>query len=170
MAVKCKIKMGDKVAPADGSVVGLPGKETGTCPECGTPGVMLSVVGGYVRAHTVAVVEIAENNPQPATLTEKPAKKVGKGLSESQVDPTDTGVRTGDPRTAERRRKAEVESVTGTGTVKVPRQIEGKGLTKAGKPRMTTRMTEVPATEEHVRECLAYWQNKRIRVDEHGQT
>ena len=168
MAEDCKINMMSKVLPLAGSVTGLEGKETGTCPECLTPGVMLSVVGGYVRKHVIASVAVPENNPQAPTLAPGKGKKVGKGLSESQTSMTDTGVRVGDPRMAERRRVAEVESVTGTGTVKVPRKVEGKGTLKSGAPRMVTKLVEVEATEAHVREALTYWQGKRIKLNEDG--
>lgn len=159
--MKCKIKMKDRILPAEGSVSG----DTGTCPECSTPGVMLSVVGGYVRAHTVAAEAIPENNPQPGTLVESPVK-YGKGLKEPVMDLTDTGLRTGDPRAAAQRRAVEIESATGTGTVKVPRKFEGKGTTKSGKPRMTTKLVDVPATEEHVREALKYWKARHPRTPE----
>ena len=41
----------------------------------------------------------------------------------------------------------------------------GEGVTKRGKPRMVTRMTDVEATEEHVREALAYWKGRKPRTD-----
>lgn len=167
MGVKCKINMSAKVLPQDGSVVGREGEETGTCPECMTPGVMLSVVGGFVRAHEVASVAVPQNNPSPPRFEPK-GKKVGKGLSEPQTSLTDTGVRTGDPRSAERRRLAEVETVTGTGMVKVPRKVDSGKTLKSGAPRMVTKLVEVPATEEHVREALAYWQGKRVKVGKDG--
>lgn len=155
--MKCKIKMGDKVLPVPGSVKG----ETGTCPECETPGVMLSVVGGFIRAHVVSPVETPENNPQPATLVEPPVK-YGKGLTEPVVDLTDTGVRIGDPRAAELRRTAMIEGAAGIGVVQVPRKVPGKGVLKSGAPRMTTRMFDAPATEENVRAALDYWRNRRV--------
>lgn len=165
MAVKCKITMGDRVAPVAGSVVGVSGKETGTCPECLTPGVMLSIVGGFVRAHVVADREVPENNPQAPTLVVKSGKKVGTGLSEPMVELTDTGVRVGDPRLAEQRRLVEIEGANGTGMVKVPRKVPGTGVTKSGAPRMTTKLVEVEATEAHVREALEYWKGRTPRTD-----
>lgn len=175
----CAVTMGSKVVPADGSVAGVEGKQTGTCPVCETPGVQLAVAGGYVRAHIVSAEAIPVNNPQPATLlrdgvrrdktTGRVLKVVAGGLKEPQTDVSDTGVRTGDPRAAELRRRVEVESVAGTGTVQVPRKVksEGKPL-KSGAPRMVTKMVDVPATEEHVREALAYWQAKTVRYDKDG--
>lgn len=165
---KCKIKMGDKVRPVEGSVSGPERDRTGTCPECETPGVALSIVGGYVRAHTVSSTVLPENNPQAASVVpEKRAhkhagRKVGKGLSEPVVDLTDTGVRTGDPRAAEQRRTAEINGAAGIGTVKVPRKVPGKGKLKSGAPRMTTKLIEVEATEAHVREARDYWLGRRI--------
>lgn len=161
MGAKCKINMVSKVLPVEGSVSGLEGKETGACPECGTPGVMLSVVGGFVRAHEVAAVPVPQNNPTPP-LFEVKGKKVGKGLSEAQTGLTDTGVRVGDPRAAEKRRAADLAGATGTGTVKVPRKVDTGKKLKSGAPRMATRMTEVEATEAHVREALEYWRTRRI--------
>lgn len=158
MALKCKIRMGDKVAPVDGSVKGVPGKETGTCPECETPGVMLSVVGGFVRAHVIATTEIAANNPQAGTVADKPVKKAGKALTEPVVELTDTGVRVGDPRAAEGRRLIELESAAGRGTVKVPRRGE--------KGRM--KLVDVTASEENVRASLEYWRTLKLRVPKSG--
>lgn len=170
MALKCKINMTDKIVPVDGSVKGPEGKTTGTCPDCGTPGVMLSVVGGFVRAHTVADSEIPANNPQAPTLV-PPARshphgsdKVSTGLSEPQVELTDTGVREGDPRAAERRRVVDLHAAQGTGTVQVPRKVEGKGRTKSGAPRMTTKMIDVDATQDTVREALEYWKGRTPRT------
>lgn len=163
--MKCKIKMTDKLLPVDGSVRGPEGKETGTCPECLTPGVMLSIVGGFVRAHTVASEELPENNPQPATLAAGKGKKVGTGLSEPLVTLVDTGVRSGDPRAAETRRHAFIEGAAGIGVVQVPRRVPSGGVTKTGKPRMTSKMTDVPATEEHVREALEFWRKRNVTSD-----
>lgn len=162
MAVKCKIKMGDKVLPVDGTVVqASSGGGTGTCPECDTPGVLLSIVGGFVRAHVIAEREIPENNPQPPTLVVK-GKKIGKGLSEPITDLTDTGVRIGDPRAAEQRRVAQVEGAAGIGTVQVSRRVPTGDKLKSGAPKMTRKMITVPGTEENVREALDYWRNRKI--------
>jgi hypothetical protein len=109
----------------------------------------------------VADAEIPENNPQPATLVIK-GKKTGKGLSEPMVAFTDTGVRMGDPRTAEKRRAADLQGATRNGTVKVPRKVDSGTKLKSGAPRMTTKMVDVPVTEEHVREARAYWLKRRI--------
>lgn len=155
---KCKIKMGDKVLPVEGSIKGTGVDVTGTCPECKTPGVVLSVVGGYIRAHVIADREIPENNPQAPTLIEPPVK-YGKGLSESQTELTDTGVRIGDPRGALQRRTVEIHGINGTGTVQVPREHKGED----GKKRK--KLTDVPATEENVREALAYWHKRKPRSD-----
>lgn len=170
MAVKCKINMTHKILPVDGSVKGPDGKTTGTCPDCETPGVMLSIVGGYIRAHEVAASEIPANNPQAPTLV-PPARshphgsdKVSTGLSEPQVELTDTGVREGDPRAAERRRVVDLHAAQGTGTVQVPRKVEGKGRTKSGAPRMTTKLVDVDATPETVREALDYWKGRTPRT------
>ena len=171
MSVECKIKMTDKLSPVEGSVKGLPGKETGTCPECATPGVMLSVVGGFIRKHVKAAVPVPENNPQPANPAverrEHPhaGRKVSTGLSEPITDLVDTGVRMGDPRQAEQRRVASIEGAAGIGVVKVPRKVAGKTLTKSGRPRMVSKMTEVPATEAHVREALDYWRGRKLTSD-----
>jgi len=170
MAVKCKINMTHKILPVDESVKGPDGKTTGTCPDCATPGVMLSIVGGYVRAHEIAAGEIPANNPQAPTLASKArshphgSDKVSTGLSEPQVDLTDTGVREGDPRAAERRRVVDLHAAQGTGTVQVPRKVEGKGRTKSGAPRMTTKLIDVDATPETVREALAYWKGRTPRT------
>lgn len=168
MSVKCKIKMTDKVLPVEGSATGPERDRTGTCPECQTPGVMLSIVGEYVRAHTVSASPLPENNPKAGvpikeTREHKHAgSKVSTGLSEPVTDLTDTGARTGDPRAAEQRRTAEIEGAAGIGVVQVPRKVPGKGKLKSGAPRMTTKLTDVPATEGHVREALEYWRGRRI--------
>lgn len=161
--MKCKVKMTDRVRPVPGSVKGVTDTctGTGTCPSCETPGVVLSIVGGFIRAHVVSATETPENNPQPATLVEPPVT-YGKGLSEPVTGLTDTGVRIGDPRAAELRRVAEIEGAAGIGVVQVPRKVPGKGKLKSGAPRMTTKMLDVPATEEHVREALDYWRNRRL--------
>jgi len=164
--MKCIVKMTDKLLPVGGSADRK--NETGQCPTCMTPGVLLSIVGGFVRAHTVSTVALPENNPQPATLLpEKRAHKhagtkVTTGLSEPQTGLTDTGVRTGDPRSAEQRRTDEIYGAAGIGTVKVPRKAESGGKLKSGAPRMTTKLVDVPATEEHVREALDYWRDRKI--------
>lgn len=176
MALKCTITMTDKVVPVEGSVKGPEGKTTGTCPRCDTPGVMLSIVGGYVRAHVIAAVEIAANNPQAPTLVSKARShphgsrsgKVSTGLSEPLVDLTDTGVRTGDPRAAETRRRVELEGAAGTGTVQLPRKVEGPASAKTGKKRMVTKMVDVEATEDNVRAALEYWRTKVIRAPKEG--
>lgn len=141
------------VLPVEGSVDRK--GETGTCPECLTPGVLLSVVGGFVRKHKVSSVAIPENNPQPATLVEAPTRKSGKSLSEAQVDVVDTGSQDGDPRDGMQRRVAEVDGAYQRGTVKVPRKGD-KGRTK---------LTDVPANEANVREALAYWRSRKPRTD-----
>lgn len=174
MAVKCKINMTHKILPEAGSVKGPEGKTTGTCPDCETPGVMLSVVGGYIRAHTVAVTEIPANNPQAPTLVSRArshphgSDKVSTGLSEPLVDLTDTGVRTGDPRAAEDRRRIELEGAAGKGTVQLPRKVEGPVSPKTGKARMTTKMVHVEASETNVRAALEYWRTKVIRAPKEG--
>ena len=166
------IKMTDKILPVEGSVKpATSGGGTGTCPRCLTPGVLLSIVGGYVRKHTVSAKELPENNPQPATpMTERrehkhAGHKITTGLSEPQVDLTDTGLRTGDPREAGQRRRVEIVGAAGTGTVKVPRKVEGNTRTKSGKPRMVTKLVDVPNTEENVREALDYWRKRNPRSD-----
>lgn len=160
--MECKIQMKDKRVPVEGTVSGAEGKRTGTCPECLTPGVVLSIVGGFIRKHTIASVELPENNPQPATLTSKPAKKIGTGLSEPVTDLTDTGARMGDPRAAEQRRVDDIGGANGTGTVKIPVTTPPEGG-KKGKGR--TKLEEVPATEENVRTALDYWKNRKVRSD-----
>lgn len=171
MSVKCKVKMTDKLSPVEGSVKGLSGKETGTCPECETPGVMLSIVGGFVRAHVVATAEVPENNPQAPTVVAKKSahphgsSKVGKALSEPITTLVDTGIRMGDPRQAEQRRLDVIEGAAGIGVVKVPRKVATKKITKSGAPRMVTKMVEVPATEEHVREARSYWVGRNLTSD-----
>jgi hypothetical protein len=167
--VECKVQMKDRVRPVEGTAkAASSGGGTGQCPKCLTPGVLLSIVGGFIRKHTVSSVELPENNPQPATLVverrehKHAGSKVRTGLSEPQTGLTDTGVRIGDPRAAEQRRVDQIEGAAGIGTVKVPRKVPGKGTLKSGAPRMTTKMVEVPATEEHVREALDYWRNRRV--------
>lgn len=179
MGGKCPVRVVAKVAPVEGSVIGEGHNRTGTCPVCATPGVMLTITDGHVRGHVVAATAVPENNPQPATLTTDGARRdkttgrvlkvVAGGLKEPMVDVADTGVRTGDPRAAETRRRIEVETVTGTGVVQVPRKVASKGKPlKSGAPRMVTKLVDVPATEEHVREALAYWQAKTVRYNPDG--
>lgn len=170
MKVKCKVKMGDRVFPVAGSAAGPERDRTGTCPECETPGVSLSVVGGFVRAHTVSATPLPENNPQaPTTVPEvrshpHGSTKVGKGLSEPVTALTDSGVRIGNPREAERVRAAQINGAAGIGTVKVPRKVDSGSKLKSGAPRMATKLVDVPATEAHVREALDYWRGRRITV------
>lgn len=149
------IPAGEKrqVLPIAGSVDGK--GETGTCPECLTPGVLLSIVGGFVRAHTVSTAALPENNPQPATLVEAPGKKPGKFFSEQMLPVADTGSAIGDPRSAIQRRTAEIDGAYEHGTVKVPQKGD-KGRTK---------LTDVPATAENVRKALDYWKSRKPRTD-----
>lgn len=157
-AVKCTVKMGDKIEPVPGSVKPNGYAFKGTCPKCNTPGVQLSIVGNYVRAHVIAAEEVAENNPQPATLVESPVK-YGSGLREPVTDLTDTGLRVGDPNAAEQRRTVEIQAALGTATVRIPVKGE-KGRAK---------LTEVPATEENIRKALAYWKGRKPRADKSRQ-
>lgn len=155
---KCTVKMTDRLLPVKGSARadGTLGSTTGTCPKCATPGVMLSIVGGFVRAHVIADAPVPENNPQAPTLVVKPAKKVGTGLKEPLTDVTDTGARVGDPRTAEKKRALEIDGAYDRGTVKIP--VKGdKGRTK---------LVDAPATEENVRKALAYWKARRPQTPE----
>jgi len=175
MAVKCKINMSDRLLPMAGSVAGEEGRETGTCPECETPGVMLSIVGGFVRAHVIASVPVPENSePRPVVVADErrthphASSKVGTGLSEPQVEVTDTGVRVGAPRAAERVRQVQIEGAAGTGTVQVPRKVDSGKVTKSGKPRMVTKLVDVPASEAHVREALEYWRKRNPRKAKDG--
>lgn len=151
---KCKVKMGDKVLPLDGSVKADRVGDTGTCPECLTPGIPLSVVGGYIRAHVISATETPENNPQAPTAAPR-GKKVGKGLTEPVTELVDTGLRAGDPKAAEQRRVAELNGATGSGTVQVPVKGE-KGRAK---------LQEVPATEDNVRAALTYVKGRKPRSD-----
>lgn len=168
MKVKCKVKMGDKVLPVAGSAVGPERDRTGTCPECETPSVSLSIVGGFVRAHTVSVTPLPENNPQAPTVVAETrshphgSTKGGKGLSEPVTLLTDSGVRIGNPREAERVRAVEINGAAGIGTVKVLRKVDSGKKLKSGAPRMTSKLVDVPATEAHVREALDYWRTRRI--------
>lgn len=111
--------------------------QTGTCRECGAR-VKLSAKG-FVGAHTV------RNAPAP----------VAKTLAERTMDVTDTGVRTGDPEAGSKRRATEISGALGTGTVQVPRPGE-KGRTK---------LVDVEATEENMREALAYWHARKPRTE-----
>lgn len=77
-------------------------------------------------------------------------------LSESAFLPVDTGSQMGDPNAAVKRRLAEIDGAFERGTVKVPRKGD-KGRTK---------LTEVPATEDNVREALAYWETRKPRTAE----
>lgn len=79
----------------------------------------------------------------------------GKGLTEPTTDVTDTGVRTGDPRAAERRRVIELEGAALSGTVKVP--------VKGAKGRV--KLEDAPATEENVRTALEYWRTRKPRTE-----
>lgn len=79
----------------------------------------------------------------------------GKSLTEPVTPLTDTGVRTGDPRAAERRRLVELESATGTGTVLAPVKKDGKGRAK---------LTVVEASEDNVRRALTYWKKRRAAL------
>ena len=63
------------------------------------------------------------------------------------------GARVGDPSAALQRRTVELDGAFEAGTVRVPRPGE--------KGRM--RLTEVPATEAHVRQALEYWRRRRPR-------
>lgn len=150
----CKVKMGDKVLPVGGSASGEPGKATGTCPMCETPGVVLSIVGGFVRRHKIASEAIPENNPQAGTLVVAPVR-YGKFLSEPQVENVDHAGQAGDPSAALKRRTADLEGAHQAGTVKVP--VKG--------PKGRAKLTEVPATETSVRAALGYWKARKPRTD-----
>lgn len=81
--------------------------------------------------------------------------KVGKYMSESQLDVAASGSQIGDPREGAARRLADVDGAFARGTVKVPRKGE------SGR----TKLTEVEATAEHVREALDYWKGRKPRTD-----
>lgn len=162
---KCLVSIKSMIDPVPGSIqTDLRGVATGTCPACRTPGVLLTITNGTVRDHVVSPTAVPENNPTPPTLTVKEAKR-GKGMSEPIVDLVDTGLRIGDPRSAEQRRVAELNGVTGNGTVQIPKKVPGSGKTKSGAPRMVTKLTDVPATEENVRTALEYWRKRTPRSD-----
>jgi hypothetical protein len=80
--------------------------------------------------------------------------RTGKALAEPMTAVTDTGVRTGDPRAAERRRVAEIDGATGTGTVKVP--VKG--------PKGRSKLEDVVASEDNVRRSLAYWKKRHTAL------
>lgn len=155
MTMKCKVGFQSKIEPVPGSiVVDASGVSTGTCPACLTPGVVLALVGGFIRNHTVSDVALPENNPQPATLTEAPVRH-GKFFSEPVLDVADSGSRMGDPRAAAQRRTADIQGAHRQGTVMVP--VKGdKGRAK---------LTEVPATEENVRKALDYARTRKPRSE-----
>ena len=155
MTMKCKVGFQSKIEPVQGSVVvDASGVSTGTCPACLTPGVVLALVGGFIRNHTVSDAALPENNPQPATLTEAPVRH-GKFFSEPVLDVADSGSRMGDPRAAAQRRTADIQGAHRQGTVKVP--VKGdKGRAK---------LTEVPATEENVRKALDHARTRKPRSE-----
>lgn len=74
--IYCTVRMADKVKPIPCTVNGPDGQQTGNCPECQTPGVHLSIVGGYVRKHVISDEMLPENNPTPRAVT-IPAVKAG---------------------------------------------------------------------------------------------
>jgi hypothetical protein len=90
-----------------------------------------------------------------AHMTGGESAPVSPELSERSVETTDTGAKIGDPETGSRRRATEIDGAFERGTVKVPRPGE-KGRIK---------LTEVPATEESVREALDYWRTRKPRSD-----
>lgn len=153
---KCKITMRNKVKPTPGSINGPERDRTGTCPECDTPGVALSIVGEYIRTHEIADTPIPANNPQPATLTAEPAKKTGKALTEHRADMTDSGLRIGAPRDTDKQRGYTIDGTYQRGTIKIP--VKG--------PNGRTKLQDAPATETNVRAALAYWKTRRPRTPE----
>lgn len=158
--MKCLINIKAMMDPVPGSVkVGPQGTKTGMCPACRTPGVMLSIVGSVIRAHTVAPREIPENDPQPGTSS-APKIKYGKGLTDHQAELTDSGLRVGSPVLSDKRRSAELDGAYERGTVKLPVKVKGED----GKER--SKLIDHPATEENVRAALAYWKARRPRTAE----
>ncbi len=137
-----------KVLPVDGSVQEhvtgeLKGEtienpdRTGDCPECEAH-VPLSAKG-FVTAHV-----IKGGTAEPTSL-----------LTEPQVDPTDTGSRIGDPRSAMQRRTVELDGAFEHGMVQIP--VQGKN----GR----TKLEDAPATEENVQAALAYWVARKPRSE-----
>jgi hypothetical protein len=118
MIMNCVVKVASKVKHAD----------TGRCPECGSTEYAVSVKG-FIGVHPVPAPIQAPELPAPVELTEeeevagikaraalKPERdraRKGKGLSESQAPVTDSGLRGGAPRTAERRRQGEIIAISG---------------------------------------------------------
>lgn len=141
-----------KILPVDGSVqehvtgklkggtIAVP-NFTGDCPECFAH-VPLSDKG-FVTAHVVK-----GGTATPSSM-----------LTEPQVDPTDTGYRIGDPRSAMQRRTVELDGAYEHGTVLIP--VPGKN----GR----IKLQEAPATEENVRASLVYWLARKPR-SESGRT
>lgn len=137
-----------KILPVDGSVMEHVTGEfkgetiknpdrTGDCPECDAH-VPLSFKG-FVTAHVVK-----GGTAEQTSL-----------LTEPQVDPTDTGSRVGDPRSAMQRRTVELDGAFEHGVIGVP--VKGK----TGR----TKLEDAPATEENVRAALAYWVARKPRSE-----
>ena len=110
---------------------------TGDCPECDAHVPLSSK--GYVTAHV-----IKGGTAEPSSM-----------LTEPQVDPTDTGSRVGDPRSAAQRRTVELDGAFEHGTVEVP--VMGKN----GR----TKLEDAPATEENVRAAFEYWRTRKPRSE-----
>lgn|SRR5574341_2338422 len=124
-----------------GGTIAVP-NHTGDCPECFAH-VPLSD-RGFVTAHVVK-----GGTAEPTSM-----------LTEPQVDPTDTGSRIGDPRSAMQRRTVELDGAYEHGTVEIP--VKGKN----GR----TKLEEAPATEENVRAALAYWVARKIVKPDPGSS
>lgn len=110
---------------------------TGDCPECEAHVPLSSK--GFVTAHV-----IKGGTLEPSSM-----------LTEPQVDPTDTGSRIGDPRSAMQRRTVEIDGAFEHGMVQIP----AKG--KNGR----TKLEDAPATGENVRAALAYWVARKPRTE-----
>lgn len=102
-------------------------KRTGTCPECG--GHVGLSQKGFLGAHTV----------RRGAVPKSPA------LVESNIIPTDTDLRVGDPNAGSKRRAEQIDGAFERGTVAVKSTDPDTGK------RVTT---DVPATEDNIREAL----------------
>lgn len=153
MSVKCKINgepltVKHKVLPVPGTVREAVAGEfkgatiqhpdrAGECPEC--RGYVPLSSKGFITAH------IEHNEPAPASVE----------LTDTSVQPTDTGARVGDPDAGNKRRGTELDGAYERGTVQAP--VKGEN----GR----TKLTEVPATADNVRKALEYWKGRSPRSD-----
>lgn len=116
--IDCTVLMKHRIKPVPGTVTGPEGKETGQCPTCDTPGIHLSVVGGFIRKHTVADKPVPENNPTPRAVTVAAVKAGDTGPTACTLPGSDEPIKV----------KHKIDPVPGTVRNAVTGEFKGKTI------------------------------------------